>query len=114
MGFIRTLARAAILWGQENALDVLSAVVLPCTNSAVTRMLGRTPSRWITRNLWNVRTLMEAFLVDGSCSIGRQVSAPEGPAEGQLARSRHRERTAHSRWIHGVIASGYGKGTKHS
>jgi len=62
MGFIRTLARAAILWGQENALDVLSAVVLPCTNSAVTRMLGRTPSRWITRNLWNVRTVDGAIL----------------------------------------------------
>ena len=62
MGFIRTLARAAILWGQENALDVLSAVVLPGTNSAVTRVLGRTPSRWITRNLWNVRTVDGAIL----------------------------------------------------
>ena len=113
MGFIRTLARAAILWGQENALDVLSAVVLPCTNSAVTRMLGRTPSRWITRNLWNVRTVDGAILGGlAPAQSGAKYTLPKGlpKASSRVLAIENEPHTVDG--FNGVIASGYGKGTK--
>jgi hypothetical protein len=113
MGFIRTLARAAILWGQENALDVLSAVVLPCTNSAVTRMLGRTPSRWITRNLWNVRTVDGAILGGlAPAQSGAKYTLPKGlpKASSRVLAIENEPHTVDG--FNGVIASGYGIGTK--
>ena len=113
MGFIRTLARAAILWGQENALDVLSAVVLPSTSSAVTRALGRTPSRWITRNLWNVRTVDGAIL-GGLAPVqsGAKYTLPKGlpKVSSRVLAIENEPHTVDG--FSGVIASGYGKGTK--
>jgi len=113
MGFIRTLARAAILWGQENALDVLSAVVLPSTSSAVTRVLGRTPSRWITRNLWNVRTVDGAIL-GGLAPVqsGAKYTLPKGlpKVSSRVLAIENEPHTVDG--FSGVIASGYGKGTK--
>jgi hypothetical protein len=37
MGFSKTLARASVLWGQENALDVLSAVCILNTRQHLLR-----------------------------------------------------------------------------
>ena len=113
MGFMRTLARAAVLWGQDNALDILSVIVLPGANSVVTKALGRTPSRWITRNLWNVRTVDGAIL-GGLAPVqsGAKYTLPKGlPKIG--ARVLAIENEAHVvDNFNGIIASGYGKGTK--
>lgn len=32
MGFVKTLARAVVLWGKENAFDVISTVEMPEIN----------------------------------------------------------------------------------
>jgi hypothetical protein len=113
MGFVRTLTRAAILWGKENALDLLSAVVLPGTSRVVTRTLGREASRWATSNLWAART------VDGGILGG--VRPPEAGAKYTLpkglpkAGERHLviENGPHTlEGFNGVIESGYGKGRK--
>lgn len=113
MGFLKTLARACVLWGQENALDVLSAVVLPGANSTVTKALGRTPSRWLTRNLWSIRTVDGAVLGGIAPSqAGAKYTLPKGlpKASSKVLAIENEPHTVDG--FSGVIPAGYGKGTK--
>ena len=113
MGFFRTLARAVALWGQENALDLLSVVVIPGTARVATKALGPLPTRWVTANRWMVKSV-DGGILGGIAppQAGAKFAVPKGlPKAGEKALAI--EGVPHEvDGFSGTIAAGYGKGTK--
>lgn len=113
MGFFRTLTRAVALWGTENAIDLLSVVVIPGTAKVATRMLGPQPTRWLTANRWAMKTV-DGGIVGGVVPprAGAKYAVPKGlPKPGERALAIENEPHL-ADGFNGEITAGYGKGTK--
>jgi hypothetical protein len=113
MAFFRTLTRTLILFGKENAFDVLSAIVLPGASKAVAKLIGRQPTRWLAHELMTIKTV-DGAIIGGlvPSEAGAKFALPKGlPKAG--TRSLAIENDPHTlEGFDGVIESGYGKGRK--
>lgn len=116
MSFFRTLSRALILWGKENAGDLLGSFVVPGCRRVLAVQGLALGSPWITNRALALSSLktIDGAILGGLAprNSGAKYTLPKGlPAPSQKVLAIENE-IHEVTGFNGVIPAGYGKGMK--